>query len=256
MRLLLYCLLMLAPGCRPAAPTQVPTTEPVSPIYWIGWSDLPDRHRDNLSFRQRALLLRQHTGGPLLIARDGQQALRLLHAEVALSHVPRPLVFLGHGDGFGLFMAERNGFYRDTILTQADLAFKYGGGPRQQFFSSLPADSLIVAGISEALFLSCYSAGVAQEWVRQTGQPAVGALHLVHPVLNADSTRETGAFRSDLPFVRYHMGEHGLLTDTLDNVIDPRDDLNLEADNPQDASLNLRGADVQEPDPRWHVAQW
>jgi hypothetical protein len=255
MRLLLYCLLMVALGCRPAAPTEAPTAEPVSPIYWIGWSDRPDRHRDNLSFRQRALLLRQHTGGPLLIARDGQQALRLLHAEVAQSNVPRPLVFLGHGDGFGLFMAERNGFYRDTIRNQPELAFKYGGGPRQQFFSSLPAESLIVAGISEALFLSCYSAGVAQEWVGQTGQPAVGALHLVHPVLTADSTSETGAFRSDLPFVRYRMGDHGLLTDTLGNVIDPRDDLNLQADDPQNAGLTLRGTHVQEPDPRWHLTQ-
>ncbi len=253
MRILVFGLLLAFSACRPNS-TNPPAPPAASPIYWIGWSDRPDRHRDNLSFRQRALHLRRHTGGPLLIARNGQQALQLLHTEVAYSTAPRPLVFLGHGDGFGLFMAERNGIYRDTIRTRADLALKYGGGPRQNFFSALPSDSLLIEGISEALFLSCYSAGVAQEWVRRTGQPAIGALHLVHPVLNADSTQETGTFRCDLPFVRYRKGKSGVLADTLGRQFDPLQYWESKTQHPQNTGLSLGSAHVQKPDPGGQVA--
>lgn len=249
--LLLCSLLLLACQRQSRPPSAIRATQTqAAPIYWIGWSDLPSRQRDNLSFRQRALSLQHVTGGPVLIGRDGRQALRLIDEELAASNEPRPLVYIGHGDGYGLFMAERNGVYRDTVLSRADLAAKYGGGRRQALFSEWLDDTSSTRLCSQALFLSCYSAGVAIEWVKRTGRPAIGALHLVHPVLNADSSMETGWYRCEMPFVRYSLDsiDGSLESDTLGQRFHPLEYLIGSKANPrQDSDLSGSVAQVQEP---------
>lgn len=193
------------------------------PLYIVGWSNLHSHAKDNLSFRQRALRMQRQTGGPILIARTGKQIQMSVQEEMRLSTGARKLFFFGHGDGYGLFLGEREGIYHDTIQTQTQLRHKYGGGRQQLLFSEWLRDTLFTQRIEEAIFLSCYSAGVAYEWTRRTFQPAIGSLHLVSPVNSNTESTETGLVHSLKPFVRYRYDKEKqcIATDTLLRTFDP-----------------------------------